>query len=479
MIVMIRTRFAPSPTGYVHVGNLRTVLYAYFIAHKDSGKCILRIEDTDQTRLVEDGVERLIEAFDWLKIEFDEGPHVGGDFGPYIQSERLEIYQKYSQELLNKDQAYYCFCTKEELERERKGNQQEMYSGKCRFLDKEEAKRRAEGGEECVVRLKVPKSEEVEYTDEVYGKVKFDTNIIDDQVLIKSDGYPTYHMAVVVDDHLMEITHVVRANEWIPSMGKHILLYRAFGWEMPKHVHLPMITGDDGKKLSKRKGDVFIESFRKKGYLAEVLINFLALLGWNPGDNREIFSLDELIKEFKIERIKKSNAFFDYEKLNWMNKQYLMKMDAKEIIERFADIELNDYVKSLDKVLLAKIVEVEKSRMTTLADINNIGEYFTSEPKINLDDLVFRKSDIDKTKVGLSGAIEILTGLDDWQVDSIMSALKQVVETDESLGNGDVFWPVRYALSGEMQSASPPELLWVLGKEESLRRLKSALDLLV
>lgn len=475
---MVRTRFAPSPTGYVHVGNLRTVLYAYFIAHKDHGKCILRIEDTDRTRLVEDGVERLIQAFDWLKIKFDEGPHIGGDFGPYTQSQRLDIYNKYAQELIDKDQAYYCFCTKEELEQERKGNQQEMYSGKCRFIDKEEAKKRVANGEECVIRLKVPKSEEVEYVDEVYGKVKFDTNTIDDQVLMKSDGYPTYHMAVVVDDHLMEITHVVRANEWIPSMGKHILLYRAFDWKMPKHVHLPMITGDDGKKLSKRKGDVFIESFRKKGYLAEVLINFLALLGWNPGDNREIFSLDELVKEFKVERIKKSNAFFDYEKLNWMNKQYMMKMSAEEIVERLADIELSDYVKNLDKDLLTKIVEVEKSRMTTLADINNIGEYFTSEPKINPDDLVFKKSDIDRTKAGLTGAIRVLTDLDDWRVDSIMLALKQVVEADGSLGNGDVFWPVRYALSGEMQSSSPPELLWVLGKEESLKRLNKAVELL-
>jgi len=480
MMNKIRTRFAPSPTGYLHIGNLRTALYAFLLAKANNGEVVLRIEDTDRERYVADGVERLLAVVQWAGIEFDEGPNIGGDFGPYTQSERLDLYKKYALELVKNDKAYYCFCTKDDLEQERVGNAQAMYSGKCRHLSKEEAETRVAKGESYVIRLKVPKGRQVCFEDAVFGKICFDTNTIDDQVLLKSDGFATYHLAVVVDDHLMEVSHVVRGNEWIPSTGKHVLLYEAFGWEMPVHVHLPVITGDDGKKLSKRKGNVFVEDFRKAGYLHETIMNFIALLGWNPGGNVEIMSLSELIGAFSIDRIKKANAYFDREKMNWMNKQYLMKLSADEVAERLDDIEVDDKVKSLDNEYLRKILEVEKSRMLVLADVNNIGDHYFVDPKLDVEKLVFKKSTRELCQEALQNVIIKLEAEGDWSsAEHLFEVLKEVVEANVRLSNGDVFWPVRYALSGVDQSPSPNELLWVLGKENSLRRLKAAEQILL
>ena len=328
---MVKVRFAPSPTGYLHIGGLRTALYNYLFAKNNHGKMLLRIEDTDQSRLVEGAIEGLIHSMNWAEIYHDEGPFIEegqikqkGDNGPYIQSQRLEIYNQYIKQLLDNGWAYHCFCSKERLdelreEQSRKG-QTPKYDGHCRDLTKEKVQEKIEAGMEYVIRLKLPENRLVAFDDIVRGHIVVNTEDLDDQVLIKSDGYPTYHFAVIVDDHLMGITHVIRGEEWLPSTPKHVLLYEAFGWEAPKFVHLPNILNRDRKKLSKRHGDVAVEDFIRKGYLPEALINFIALLGWSPGIDQEIFSMDELIELFDLKRVNKSGAIFDINKLNWMNR---------------------------------------------------------------------------------------------------------------------------------------------------------------
>jgi glutamyl-tRNA synthetase len=333
----IRVRFAPSPTGYLHIGGLRTALFNYLFAKHNNGKFILRIEDTDQQRKIEGAVENLIMTLKSVGLNYDEGPEIGGDYGPYFQSQRLDIYKNHIEQLLTQGDAYYSFETSEELDEMRKqqieqGTNQAMYDRSARNLSKEEVEEKIKQGIPYVIRLKVPLDSEIKFNDLIRGEVTIDTNLVDDQVLMKSDGYPTYHFANVIDDHLMEISHVIRGEEWLTSVPKHILLYKAFGWEIPKMAHVPLILNPDRSKLSKRQGDVATEDFQRKGYLPEALINFIALLGWNPGEgeNREIFSLDELVKMFTIERIQGSGAVFNIEKLNWMNNQYMQKMMMSE-----------------------------------------------------------------------------------------------------------------------------------------------------
>ena len=351
---MIKTRFAPSPTGLLHIGGLRTALFSYLIAKKNSGKFILRIEDTDQERFVEGGIENIIRSLKWAGIDVDEGVDIEGkgergkgkegvivqkgENGPYIQSERLDIYQKHIQKLLDGGHAYYCFCSKERLEELRKAQevnkQPTLYDGHCRNLTAEELQKKLAEKQTYVVRMKMPKEGTVKFVDLIRCEVEFKNELIDDQVLLKSDGFPTYHLAHIVDDHLMGITHVIRGEEWLPSVPKHLKLYEMFGWELPQFAHIPLLVNEQKQKLSKRHGDVSVEDFINKGYLPEAMVNFIAFLGWNPGGDREIFSLKELEKEFSLEKVGKSAAVFNREKLDWYNAQYIRKMSLKELTER-------------------------------------------------------------------------------------------------------------------------------------------------
>ncbi|MFZ5391682.1 MAG: glutamate--tRNA ligase [Patescibacteria group bacterium] len=472
----IVTRFAPSPTGFLHIGSLRSVLYTYLETRRLGGKYILRIEDTDRSRFVEGAVEDMRRVLDWFGIEFDESPFVGGPNGPYIQSERIDIYKKYAEELVKKGWAYYCFCTAEELKNEKESGLT-MYSRKCSSLTSEEIKRKIDEGLSYVIRLRVPKGRMVDYDDRILGFLKFESDMIDDQVLLKSDGYPTYHLAVVVDDHLMGVSLVTRAMEWVSSTPKQILLYEAFGWDSPDFAHLPPVLGKDKKKkLGKRDGDTAVTDYVKKGYLKEALINYLVISGWHPQDNREIFSLEELKKEFSLDRLNKVGSAFDIDKLNWFNKEYLKKLDTDEILERLKDVALDEKILKLDKEYLKKIIQVEKTRLNNLSELNNMGEYYFSEPKVDLTNLVFKKSTKEATKIALEKVMEKLSGCENWEIEEINKLMLEVVK-ENNLTNGDVFWPVRYALTGAMQSASPVEMAWVLGRGEGLKRLQNVINI--
>lgn len=472
-------RLAPSPTGYVHIGSIRNAFYSYLEAKRRKAVYVLRIEDTDKKREVESAFEDMMKVFDWFGLKFDEGPGIGGEFGPYKQSDRLDIYTKYAMELVEKDWAYYCFCSEEDLKKE-KDNGLLMYSGKCKSLSKEEVAEKIDQKLPYVIRLKVPKNRILKYHDLVFDDIEFDSNSVDDQVLLKTDGFPTYHLAVVVDDYMMGITLMTRGMEWLSSTPKQLLLYEAFGWDLPEIAHLPVILrADKRKKLGKRDGDVSAADYIKKGYLQEALINYLVLSGWHPSNDQELFTMTELEKVFSIDRLNKAGSAYDIDKLNWFNKEYLKKLDAREVIARFKDVDLSDRISKLKESELEKIVTVEKNRMTVLSDINNIGEYYFSEPKLDLSKIIFKKSTKEVTILALQKVMEKLGSWEKWQnVEDLFELLKQVVEENLGMTNGDVFWPVRYALSGAEQSPSPNELLWVLGKDQSMARIKQAVELL-
>ena len=351
----VKTRIAPSPTGIIHIGNLRTALYNYLFAQQNGGEFLLRVEDTDRERFVEGATEKVLETLKWVGLQW-------GNKDPIIQSQRVEIYKKHAQQLVDSGKAYYCFCTPERLTEMREERQAKKlpprYDGQCRNLSAEEVEDKLKADEKYVIRLKVPENEEIEFNDTVYGKIKYNSSDIDDQVLIKSDGFPTYHLAVVVDDHEMEITHVMRGEDWLPSTPKHVLLYKAFGWEMSEFIHLPNILGENKKKLSKRTGDVSVESFKEQGYLPEALINYLALLGWNPGTEQELFSLEELIESFDIKKVHKAGAIFDIKKLDNINGQYIRKLDIKKLVELCLP-----YLKDVkaDKEYIEKVILVEQN----------------------------------------------------------------------------------------------------------------------
>lgn len=490
----IRTRFAPSPTGYLHVGSLRTALFAYLFARKNGGEFILRIEDTDRERFVADAEGKILDSLKWAGITPDNATYfispeeyAQDSQGHYVQSRRLEIYREYVQQLISSGHAYYAFDTPAELTAMR--SDQEAAKHPPRYdrdlmknslnLSEEETNRLIAAHTPHVVRLRVPEDQDIVFVDAVRGEVQISSSEVDDQVLLKSDGYPTYHLAVVVDDHLMGITHVIRGEEWLPSTPKHLLLYKAFGWEPPQYAHLSLLVNEQKKKLSKREGDVAVEDFRAKGYLPEALINFIAFLGWNPGDEREIFTLPELEQEFSFEQVNKSPAVFDMNKLNHINAQYLKKLSYEEFTARATGqgIALPDFAPEL----LAKIFVIARDRLVTLADLSSDEYCYVQQ----LDSypaqlLVFGKSSPTDTKKGLTKAIELLENSEAvaWDsIESLSTILVQAVAETE-LKNGDVFWPVRVALSGRDKSPSPAELLWLLGSDESLMRLKAALSLL-
>ena len=486
---MISTRFAPSPTGFLHVGSLRTALYCYLIAKQNSGKFLLRVEDTDQKRSVEGAMPAVLDALKWAGIEPDEGV-VGfenndvvekGDCGPYLQSKRLKIYEQHANILLEKGCAYYCFCTPERLaqvrERQEKNHEASGYDGHCRELDINEIKNNLSANVPYVVRLKMPKTGVTEFTDLIKGKVSFKNEFVDDQVLLKTDGFPTYHLAVVVDDHLMAITHVIRGDEWLSSTPKHIYLYECFGWEKPVFAHLPLLLNADKSKLSKRQGDVAVGDYIKKGYLPEALINFVAFLGWNPGDDREIFSLAELAKEFSLEKVNKSGAVFNLEKLDWYNKYYLRQLSNEQVAELVLPF-FGDKIKDLRLKIedFANVIGLEKGRVTTLAELPEAVGFVFNLPDYLADMLIWKKSSPEE-------AIKILSELKDWlntksvQPKNKIDWEKRVGEwiVQKSYSNGVVLWPLRVALSGQEKSPGPYEIAAVLGKDEVLKRLEVAL----
>lgn len=488
----IRTRFAPSPTGYLHVGGLRTALYAYLVAKQAGGQFILRIEDTDRERFVEGAVENLLKALFWAKIKPDEGVCLDeeslqkgvykiaqkGSSDSYIQSERLPIYQEYIKPLLEKGHAYYCFCTEERLEQLRK--KQELnklptsYDGLCRKIDQSEAFQRIKNGESHVVRMFMPKTGETIFNDIVRGEIRFLNSLIDDQVLIKSDGFPTYHFAVVIDDHLMGITHAIRGEEWISSTPKHLKLYEYFGWEPPKFGHLALILNPDKSKLSKRQGDVAVEDYWKKGYLPEALLNFVAFLGWNPGDDRELFTLEELVQVFSLEKASKAGAVFNIEKLNWYNREYLKKMSAADVAER-AGQWFTEEQRSIDREQLIKFVALEKDRITTLVELPQaIGFCFVLNDYAQ-ELLIWRKGTLEEARKVISDLINDLSEIErqDWSKKTIEEKTLAYIAAN-GLPNGAVLSPLRVALSGQQNSPGPFEIADALGRSEVLRRLEVA-----
>jgi glutamyl-tRNA synthetase len=476
----VRVRFAPSPTGYLHVGGLRTALYNYLFAKKNNGVFVLRIEDTDRSRFVEGAVENLIETLKWVGLEYDEGPGVGGDFGPYFQSQRLEIYHKYAQELVDKGYAYYAFDTPERLQQLReeqlKKKLQPKYDKRDLHLSKEEVQAKLKAGEPHVIRLNVPPSQKVIVNDFIRGTVEFDTDIIDDQILIKSDGYPTYHLANVVDDHLMGITHVIRGEEWLPSTPKHVLLYDFFGWEKPIFAHLPLLLNPDRTKLSKRQGDVAVEDYRAKGYLKEALINFVALLGWNAGDDKEFYLMDELIEKFELEHVHKAGAIFNIDKLNWLNGEHIRYKSPEELLPMFkAEYQKSEYaVLNYDDELLLKIVKSMQERVTFISEFITKCRYFYEAPK-EYDPEVIKKRWKEETPKHLTELLHEFEKLENPTKEDFEHALRQTAER-LGIGAGKLIHPVRLAVSGVGRGPGVFDILEIVGKEEVIKRIKTALE---
>lgn len=478
----IRVRFAPSPTGFLHIGGARTALVNYLFTKSKKGTFVLRIDDTDKDRLVENSVNDIMESLRWLSLGWDEGPKVGGSFKPYYQSKRLPLYKKYIDKLIEEGKAYCCFCSPARLEilkrtQMAQGKLVTRYDGRCKNLTSKQITDLKKSRKKYVVRFKAPKQKEVKFNDLLKGPIKFKKEI-DDFVLLRSDGYPTYHLASVIDDYLMKITHIIRGDEWVSSTPKHILLYDALGWKHPYFVHLPAILSPRGGKLSKREGAVSIKDFREKGYLPEAIINFIIFLGWNSGTAEEIFSLKELIKRFSIERMGSSPGVFDVAKLNYLNGYYIRAKTEKELLGALKDFNPKISKLASDNFLL-KIIKIERDRMVTLNDFVELTHYFFNVPKYDSDILIFKKSNFDKTLIGLKASLSYLADLSElkWSEDSLNKVLTEIVK-ENNLSNGDVFWPIRAALSGLEASPSPTELLFVLGKKESLKRIKKAIGFL-
>jgi glutamyl-tRNA synthetase len=472
----VRVRFAPSPTGYLHLGSLRTALFNYLFARHNKGKFILRIEDTDQSRKVEGAVENLINILNEMGLSYDEGPGIGGDFGPYFQSERLDIYKKYCGELLANGHAYYAFETAEELDEMRKVQQmqgkQTMYDRRARVLSESEVKEKIDAKIPHVIRLKVPLDSEIKFNDLIRGNVKIETNQIDDQVLLKSDGYPTYHLANVIDDHLMQITHIIRGEEWLTSVPKHIILYNAFGWEVPQMAHVPLILNPDKTKLSKRQGDVSTEDFLKKGYLKEALLNFMALLGWNPGDGeeKEIFTKEELIEKFNIERVNSAGAVFNVEKLNWMNAEYIKHYDIDELTGLIIPYLNSGGIETSDREKTKRIIFAIRNYISKLDEAAEHAKVYYSEVNLNAEhkELVGNDS---STQV-FETLIKKIETLQEVTVENFKPVVSEV-QKETGVKGKNLFMPIRLALTGEEHGPELGMIAYVLGKEEVLKRLKN------
>lgn len=478
----VRTRFAPSPTGYMHIGNLRTALYEYLIAKSQGGKFILRIEDTDQERQVEGAVDVIYNTMRMTGLHHDEGPDIGGEYGPYVQSERMGMYMDYAKELVEKGEAYYCFCTKERLESLKESNAEgaafAKYDRHCLGLSKEEVQAKLDAGVPFVIRQKMPDSGTTTFSDVVYGDITVENTELDDQILMKADGFPTYNFANVVDDHLMHITHVVRGSEYLSSTPKYNLLYKAFGWEPPVYVHLPAVMRDAHHKLSKRHGDKSFEDLVREGYVVEAIVNYIALLGWSPSGTQEIFSLKELEENFDMAGLSKSPAIFDIKKLTWMNSEYLKAMDFNKYYA-LAEPKLKEALGDTD-LDLKKIAALLQKRLETLNDIPGLVEFFKTLPEYGTELYTHKKmkTNDEIALSSLEAALPVLENLADWNTTSIHDALMALVG-ELGIKNGQLLWPVRTALSGEPTSpGGAMELADILGKEESLRRIRKGIELL-
>ncbi|MEI3523047.1 MAG: glutamate--tRNA ligase [Anaerotignum sp.] len=478
----VRTRFAPSPTGYMHIGNLRTALYEYLIAKSQGGKFILRIEDTDQERQVEGAVDVIYNTMRMTGLHHDEGPDIGGEYGPYVQSERMGMYMDYAKELVEKGEAYYCFCTKERLESLKESNAEgaafAKYDRHCLGLSKEEVQAKLDAGVPFVIRQKMPDSGTTTFSDVVYGDITVENTELDDQILMKADGFPTYNFANVVDDHLMHITHVVRGSEYLSSTPKYNLLYKAFGWEPPVYVHLPAVMRDAHHKLSKRHGDKSFEDLVREGYVVEAIVNYIALLGWSPSGTQEIFSLKELEESFDMAGLSKSPAIFDIKKLTWMNSEYLKAMDFDKYYA-LAEPKLKEALGDTD-LDLKKIAALLQKRLETLNDIPGLVEFFKTLPEYGTELYTHKKmkTNDEIALSSLEAALPVLENLEDWNTTSIHDALMALVG-ELGIKNGQLLWPVRTALSGEPTSpGGAMELADILGKEESLRRIRKGIELL-
>lgn len=489
----VRVRFAPSPTGYVHIGGLRTALFNYLYARHKGGKFLLRIEDTDRTRYVEGAIENMISVLHWAGLEYDEGVFTDedgklyekGEYGPYIQSDRVKegIYNKYVDQLIESGKAYYCFCSPERIDRvraeQKARGETPRYDGYCRHnVSLEEAKERIANGEEYTVRLALPEHYDIVFEDAIKGKITINTDDMDDQVLIKSDGFPTYHFAVVVDDHLMGITHVVRGDEWISSTPKHVYLYEAFGWKAPTYVHLPTVLGSDHKKLSKRVGDVSVESFIEKGYLRDALINYIALLGWSPKGNQEILSMDELIQQFDFSRVNKTGGIFDVKKLKWMNGQYVRKLPIEEIAKRIKPylMEAGMITEDYPEKNLIRIAETYQNHIEIFSDIPELAKIlFQTADEVEYTEEALDVMGSEDAKTLYKTFLEKLDGVDEVD-DAFAQSVMKEIQKETGIKGKNLWFPIRAALTGSVHGPDLKHTFVLLGKEELQSRLNFVLE---
>jgi glutamyl-tRNA synthetase len=479
----VRTRYAPSPTGYLHVGGLRTALYNYLYARQHGGAFVLRIEDTDQTRKVEGAVENLLNVMAWIGLDFDEGPFLGGPYGPYIQSERLELYRDYIKQLAAGGFAYPCFCSAETLKAMRQDQNDRgelpMYDRRCCSISREDAQRRIDAGEPHVWRMAVPRGRTVTVNDHIRGAVQFETDTLDDQVLLKSDGFPTYHLANVVDDHLMQISHVIRGEEWLPSTPKHVLLYEFFGWQTPEFAHLPLLLNPDRSKMSKRSGDVAVEDYRKKGILPAALINFVALLGWHPQDEREIFSLGDLIREFSLERVNKAGAIFDTAKLEWMNAEYI-KAESDDELFAHAEAELSELIEAFGDRRVRYALATLRGGAVSYADaVRRVQDVF--EPSTTADPEMTALLSETSVREMIADFAQRMSALDEsaWNdFDRLETLFKQAAQdAGQTKGmKGKTLWrSLRAALTGQPHGPELAKLVGIWGRDRVLALLDRVL----
>ncbi|OGY24020.1 MAG: glutamate--tRNA ligase [Candidatus Woykebacteria bacterium RBG_13_40_7b] len=472
---MVRTRIAPSPTGEPHVGTAYAALFNFCLAKKERGKFILRIEDTDRSRLVISAEDKILKSLKWLKLTWDEGSDVGGSYGPYRQSERLEIYQKFADELLKQGKAYRCFHTFEELglmrEKQIKEKKPPMYDRSCRGLTLGQVEQRLKDKKSSVIRLKVPLDGETIFEDLLRGEISFKNENLDDQILLKSDGWPTYHLASVVDDHLMEITHVIRAEEWLSSTPKHVLLYKSFGWSLPIFVHLPLLRNPDKTKISKRKNPISLEWYQNEGYLPEALLNFLALQGWSHPEGKEVFPISEMVDKFSLDKIVTSGPIFNLEKLNWINGEYIRSLSDKDLASKLVEFS------QLKKDEIVKLVPLAKTRIKRLTEFDPLFDFYLKEAVEIPQDKLIRNLDSSQVEKILNTYVEKLKDLSAWKKETLDKIAREIV-LDFNLPTPDLFMIIRVAVTGK--EVTPPlfETLEVLGKIKVLQRLKEAMDLL-